>query len=142
VTRPLWLYWRNPGIDWRGRLRFLLGRDSDPKRCVPRGVDSATAGRALELIWESFAIPRGQRYCLRPDDELLTLYQSITPPGWPDCMQFETLHALLEQALGRSISVAELSGLRSIGDVVRLVASAQQMELTEGAASDGRQVRR
>jgi acyl carrier protein len=57
-------------------------------------------------------------------------------------MQFETLHALLEQALGRSISVAELSGLRSIGDVVRLVASAQQMELTEGAASDGRQVRR
>ncbi len=122
MTWPRWLTWRNPGIDWRGRLRCLRDREADPTLCVPPGVDPVAAERAVGLVSDAFGVPFAQRHCLRPDDDLLALYQSFTPPGWPDCMEFETLHLFVERALGRQLSDAEWQGVRSVGDVVRLVA--------------------
>ena len=130
-----WLHWRNPGIDWRGRWRLLAGRDPDPVRCIPTGVAQAAAERAVGLVSDAFGVPAAQRYCLRPDDELLVLYRSVTPPGWPDCMEFETLYLFIERALGRPLAEAEWQGVRSVGDVTRLVAGSPDAE--PGAAADG-----
>jgi hypothetical protein len=105
-----------------------MDRKPDPALCIPPGVDPVAAERALGLIVDGFGIPSIQRHCLRPDDELLALYRSFTPPGWPDCMEFETLHLFIERSLGRPLSEAEWQGVRSVGDVVRLVAGGPEAE--------------
>ncbi len=122
---PWWLHWRNPGFDRRGRIRFLLGREPDPTQCVPPGIAPDVAERALTLIRDAFVIPREQWHCLRPHDELLALHNSVTPPGWPDNMEFETLNWLLQKALGRQLDKAIWARIKTVEDVVRLVASGQ-----------------
>ena len=122
---PWWLHWRNPGMDRHGRFRFLLGREPDPAQCVPPDIDSAAAKRAVDLVSEAFGVPAAQRHCLRPEDELLALYRSIHSLGGPDCLEFEMLHILIEQALGRPLAEAEWTGFRSVGDVARVFAGAQ-----------------
>jgi len=113
---------RNPGWDRHGRMRFLADRKPDRHSARLSGIDPAVADKALEIIWRAFDIPKSQRYCLRPHDDLLALYHSIYPPGWPDCMDFETLWLLLERALGRSLSRADRESATTVGGVMRLLA--------------------
>jgi hypothetical protein len=116
-----WLFVRNPGRV-QGRMRFLLDREPDPVSARLPDIDPAVSENALEMIWEAFGIPKSQRYCLRPEDKLFELYQSIYPPGWPDCLDFNFLNCDLERAIHRRLSDDELLTL-SVGDVMRLLSS-------------------
>jgi len=104
-------------------MKFLAGREPDPESARLPGVDPAIADDALAMIWRAFGIPKAQRYCLRPDDNLLALYHSIYPSGWPDGMDFETLFFLVELALGRPLTEDDRRSTFTVGSLMRLLAS-------------------
>jgi hypothetical protein len=115
---PWWSHWQNPKLDEQGNLQFLLGREADPALCRPADVGASAAELALKAICDAFRVPLRQRNCLRPDDELKSIY--AIPPEWPDCMEYETLHLLLQRIVG-PLTSSEFCALRTVGDVMRLI---------------------
>jgi hypothetical protein len=117
------------GYNWRGQMRYLLGREADPSLCQVSGFDSATVERALDAICGAFSIPLKQRYCLRPEDSLLEMYKSIT---WlADRMEFEILFLDLEQICGREIDLQEIKRIGTVGDVITFIASKSSNSSTQ-----------
>ena len=107
------------GYTWRGQMRYLVGRVPDPSACHGCEASSETVERALDIICESFAIPPAQRYCLRPADNLLAIYESIT---WlADDMEFERLFISLEDERGRPITLQEHKEIVTVADVIKFV---------------------
>ena len=63
--------------DWLLNVRYLSEREADPTLCVVPGVAPEVCDRVLDVICEAFLIPDGQKYCLRPTDQLMAIYKSV-----------------------------------------------------------------
>jgi len=112
--------------DLLGRLRCLSRRPQDPQALRPSGAEESAVETALELVCDAFFIPRRQRYQLRPEDELDWLYRVGYKLRFVDQMDFVNLYYWLEEACGRKLDLeSELLSLRTIGDVIRLVATSR-----------------
>ena len=115
------------GYDRHGKLKYLSGRPDDPGvwSAHPRPVEPEQSEEALHLLCDAFDIPEDQKYCLRPEDDLMAIYGSIVGPRSWDDMEFERLWMNLDESLGRDLSKQEFESLSTVGDVVRLVAGRQ-----------------
>ncbi len=109
------------GYDRRGNAKYLLGRADEPAQCDLDGVPPAIRDEALLMLCDSFDIPERQMYCLRPDDELMAIYQSFIGPRYWDDMEFERLGMALEKLLGTEISQSEFESIRSVRDLIYFV---------------------
>jgi len=110
--------------DLCGRLRCLSPRPKDRQVFRLRGAEESAVETALELVCDAFFIPRRQRYQLRPEDELAWLYRVGYTFRFVDEMNFESLYLWLEKVCGRELDLnSELLTLRTVGDVVRIVAT-------------------
>lgn len=109
--------------DWLFNVRYLRHRKADPSLCVVAGVDPAVRDQALDVICDAFLIPERQRYCLRPNDELMAIYKS--PYRFPFCagdaLEFVTLVMNLEDLPGIDVSDEEFVAIKTVADVVHIV---------------------
>jgi hypothetical protein len=126
-----WLHNRSfSGYDRDGNAKFLLGRSADPKACEMEGVPAEARDTALALLCEAFDIPQGQLYCLRPNDDLMALYASFVGPRSYDEMQFERLGIAIDELPGEALSASEAEVIRTVADVIRVVASRRGQRVT------------
>lgn len=109
------------GFDWRGRLKLLLNRKPNPDALVAEDISVEARDEALHLLCEAFGIPESQQYCLRPCDELRTLYDAIVGPRSWDSMEYESLVVALDSLPGPTITVDSFRALTTVGDVIRFV---------------------
>jgi hypothetical protein len=111
------------GYDRDGNAKYLLGRANDSAQCEVDGVPAAIRDEALALLCDSFDIPERQMYCLRPDDELMAIYQSFVGPRSWDDMEFERLGMAIDELPGAPLSEQEAQAIKAVEDVVRVVAA-------------------
>lgn len=57
----------------------------------------------LSLFMRSFALPRGRMLRFAPTDRVLEIYRAVSPPGWPDAMELETLDRDLQESYGLAL---------------------------------------
>jgi hypothetical protein len=61
--------WFDSGYE-KGKLRFLLGRVSDPQACQLVDISAQITDRALAIFCDAFSVPESQMYCLVLSDRL------------------------------------------------------------------------
>jgi hypothetical protein len=111
------------GYDRNGTVKYLLGRSSDPGQCEVQGIPAAIRDEALAILCDSFDIPERQMYCLRPDDKLMAIYQSLVGRRLCDDMEFERLGIAINDLGGASLSEQEAQAIKTVEDLVRVVAA-------------------
>jgi hypothetical protein len=101
----------------------LRGRVADRALCQVPGVDDRITEQALTAICGAFLIPKKQRYCLRPDDTLMSLYLDGAKRRWGgDDLEFTHLWLYLDETLEVALSDEEIQNLNTVGDVIRVIA--------------------
>jgi hypothetical protein len=111
------------GYDRRGNAKYLLGRVADATQCDLEGVPPQVRDGALALLCDSFDIPERQMYCLRRDDELMAIYRSFVGPRFWDNLEFERLGLSLDKLPGPKMTTEEFLTMKTVGDVIRMVAA-------------------
>jgi hypothetical protein len=122
----MWIAWKHfwyRAHDRSGNAKFLLERVADPSASIVPEVPDSIRDEALRLICESFDIPVRQMYCLRADDELMALYRGINGPRNFDQLQFERLWLELEDLLTREVTATEFEKIKTVADVINVLAS-------------------
>lgn len=69
------------------------------RRTFPSATNDDIRG-FLCLFADSFGLPRRRMLRFAPTDRVLEIYRAISPPGWPDAMELETLDRELGNAYG------------------------------------------
>ncbi len=108
--------------DSRANLKYLLGRDANPAQCDVDGVPPAVRDEALAILCDSFDILERQMHCLRGDDELAAIYQSMVGPRLADSMEFERLWMSLDELRGEKVTAEEVETIKTVEDLIRAVA--------------------
>ena len=111
------------GYDRRGNATFLSGRVPDPAVLEIAGVTVAARDEALNLVCESFEIPRRQMYCLRLNDQLMELYRSFNGARNWDRLEYESLGLALDALPGGRIPHEEFRELQTVEDLIRFVST-------------------
>ena len=111
---------QNAAYDGRGRLKYLLPRESNSVACAVAGVSSQTTQCALRLFCDAFDIPDEQMFCLRPCDVIHDIYRAMVPSAYDD-MEYERLGINLEEAIHRALTNDEAKSLVTIEDTIRFV---------------------
>ena len=111
------------GFDWRGNATFLAGRAPDPEALHLPGISAEARDEALEFVCEAFEIPLRQMHCLRLGDDLMDIYRSFNGMRRWDRLEFESLWSSLDALSAGQVPLEELEQLKTIEDVIRLVAA-------------------
>ena len=77
------------------------------RRCEGRAwlrtfpTESATEiRRFLHIFVDAFALPQSRKLRFAPTDRVLEIYHAVSPPGWPDALELETLDRSLSEIYG------------------------------------------
>jgi len=116
------------GYDRRGDLKYLAGRSPDPAALDIDGVDPAVRDEALLLLCDAFDIPERQRYCLRLDDRLMAIYESMVGPRWWDDLEFGRLWMNIDELPGRDLTEEQCRAIETVADVIRVVSRRRSVE--------------
>jgi hypothetical protein len=112
---------RHDGYDRRGDAIVLLDRTPDCSSLQIPGVSPAVVDQTLELICNSFGIPRRQMHCLRLGDELKEIYRSFNGMRTWDRLEFESMGLAMDKLSGQPIAREKFWQLRTVEDVIRFV---------------------
>ena len=126
-TNSMWLrrWWRSltySGCDWHGDAKYLAGRVADPAAISVNGVSPDVRDTALKMFCECFGIPERQMHCLRRNDELMAIYQSMSGPKLCDQFEFERLCLAIDGLSNGEADRVDVSKLKTVEDVIREVA--------------------
>jgi len=124
----MWLkrWWRSltySGYDWHGNVKYLAGRAADPAATSVEDVSPEVRDKAMKILCESFGIPERQMHCLRRDDELMCVYQSLSGPKLCDQFEFLRLSLAIDDLPSGSADRVDVSKLKTVEDVIREVAA-------------------
>ena len=75
-----------------------------------------------ELVVDAYYFPDDVAVKLRPDDEIMKLYNRVKGT-FGDSMELETLAISVEEILGRSLTSDEKTRTQTIGDIAHLLQS-------------------
>jgi hypothetical protein len=96
--------WLNRSPYEKGKVKFLLARDSLPSLLEVEGVPFDFVKRILTIICASFGVPESQMYCLRLEDNLADIYKTFVEAsllGMSDNLEYERLYLELEDMIGK-----------------------------------------
>ena len=110
------------GYDRRGELKVLVGRKQSSASTDIDGVSVEVRDEALEILCDSFDIPKTQQYMLRLEDTLAFLYKAMVGPKWGDDMEYERLALALDALPGAVVASDEFQAIKTVADLIRFVA--------------------